>query len=197
MRRVPSILLLSFALLLGLLAAGLSPLARAQDDATPATGDAEEVVELPEEDVEFPEGVTFEALGYGTAENLPPTGDILLFRVRLEPGAVFPIDPDPAPGLVLVEDGGVTITVDGPVTVLRAAGEGTPFPTETEQVEADEEFTLEAGDSAAVQGGLTGEIVNEADGEAVLLVAIVTQVEGNGGATPEATPGEGGAVPAE
>ena len=184
MRRVSFVSPLLFVLLIGLLAVGRSPVAWAQDDATPAA----------EEDFELPEGVTFEALGYGTAEDLPPTGDILLFRVRLEPGATFPVEPDPAPGLAVVEEGSVTVSLDAPVTVLRKAGEGTPFPTETEQAEADTEVTLDAGDSAVVQGGVAGEIVNGGDEEAVLLLAIVTQVEGADGATPvaaDATPDEG------
>lgn len=186
MRRVASVFPFLIVLLLGLLVAGPSAATLAQDDATPAA----------EEDFQLPEGVSFETLGYGTAENLPPTGDILLFRLRLEPGASFPVDPDPSPGLVAIEEGSVTTSLDAPIAVLRAAGEGTPFPVETEQVEAGTEVTLEAGDSAVVQGGVSGEIRNDGDEEAVLLLAIVTQVEGAGGATPEASP-EGGAVPAE
>jgi plastocyanin len=176
---------LLFAMLFGLVATGLSSAARAQDEATPTA----------EEDFDLPEGVSFEALAYGTAENLPATGDIVLFRIRLEPGAVFPVEPDPAPGLVVVEEGAVTIAVDSPLTVLRAAKEGTPFPIETEQAEADTDVDLETGDSTVVQGGASGELRNEGDEEAVLLVAIVTQPDNvddtatdgpAGGATPAA-----------
>lgn len=165
MRPIASVFPLLFALLLGLLAVGLSPAARAQDEAPPAAG----------EDFAVPEGVRFEVMGYGTGDDFPLLGDIVLFRIRLEPDVTLPVDSDlvPVSGLLVVDEGSVTVSLEAPVTVLRAAGEGTPSPTETENIEAGTEFTLEAGDSTVLPGDPTAELRNDGDEEAVLLLAVV------------------------
>ena len=189
MRRISVAFPLLLALLLGLAATGLAP-ARAQDDATPA---AEE-----EEGFPLPEGVSVAFLAYAPATDLPGVGELALFRFTFEPGAAFPLDPnDPSTALVVTEEGEVTIELDAAVTVVRAPEEG-QFPTEFEEIAAGEAFTLAAGDSAVVPGNVEGEARNDGEEEAVLLVSNITpSSEGAGGATPEATPDEGGAVPAE
>ncbi len=157
------------------------PGALAQDGTPPA-----------EEEFELPEGVSFEALGYGTAEELPATpADVLLFRVGFEPGAGLEDDPGARLALVYVEEGVLTVTMEGPMTVLRAAAEGTPFPMETETFAAGEEFTMAEGDSAIFPAGVAGEVRNEGDEPATVLVADIGPLEGEAAGTPEAggTPG--------
>lgn len=182
MHRVSSTFPLLFVLLLGLLTVGLAPAARAQDEAPPAAG----------ENLELPEGVRFEVMGYATGDDFPLMGDIVLFRIRLDSDVTLSVNSDlvPASGLLVVDEGSVTISLDAPVTVLRAAGEGTPFPMETEVIEAGTEFTLEAGDSTVVPGDPTAELRNDGDEEAVLLLAVVDPRASSGGASPESTPDE-------
>ncbi len=76
MRRVWILVSLLAVLLVGIVVgARFGPGATAQDATPPA-----------EEEFELPEGVSFEALGYGTAEELPAApADVSLFRVGFEP----------------------------------------------------------------------------------------------------------------
>ena len=164
--------------LLGLLAAGRPGAGTVAQEATPAA----------EEEFELPEGVSFEALGYGTAEALPPApAEFVLFRFGLEPGASFDLDPgDPSLALAYVEAGALTVRVDAPMTVLRAAGAGTPFPEETEEVAAGTEFTLEAGDSALFPPHVAGVVRNDGAEPVAVLVANVGPLEGDEEGTPAA-----------
>ncbi len=183
MRRLPVLGLLVVAVLLGALAlAGLRP-AVAQD-ATPPPGEGEFA----------PEGVTFEPLGFGTAEELPAApADLALFRVGLDPGATFPVEEDdPSAALVYVEAGAFTFRVEGPIRVTRAAtlaAFATPGAVEEgavpapEEIPAGTEFTLEAGDSAVFPPNVPGEARNDGAERAVALVAIVAPPEAG---TPEA-----------
>ena len=77
--------------LLGLLGAGRVGTGAVAQDATP-----------PAEEFELPEGVTFEPLAFGLAEELPPApAGVGLARIGFEPGAGFPIEPgDPSLALV-------------------------------------------------------------------------------------------------
>ena len=153
---------LLFALLLGLVATGLSSPARAQDDATPAAED---------EGFPLPEGISVEFLAYADATGLTGVGEVALFRFVFEPDAAYELDPnDPSTALVVVEEGELSFELDADVTVVRAAEDG-QFPTEFEEVAADEEFTLAVGDSTLVPGGVTGEVRNDGDEEAVLLIS--------------------------
>ena len=179
MRRF-SVLVPLFAILLAglVVAAGRLPAVAQQQDADNAgTPAAEDFI---------PEGVTFEALGFGSAEALQEApGEVALFRIGVEPGAFFPIDPgDPALALVYLENGTVTINVDAPIMVLRAAGEGTPFPEEQEEMPAGTEFTLQAGDSAIFPPRVGGEARNEGSEQVSLLVASVGPGLDAGAATP-------------
>lgn len=147
-------------------------------DATPA---AEEAFELPE-------GLTFEPLAHGTTENLPAARiDFELFRLRFEPGVVFQAgEDDPSLALVYVEAGALTAVVAGPMTVLRAAESGTPFP-ETEEVPAGEAFTLQAGDSALFPPNVNAEVRND-EAEPVVLLVAETSPATSGGEDGAGTP---------
>ena len=152
--------------ILGIVALSAQPSTVAQE-ATPST---EEMM---------PEGLAFEALGYGVAETLPEVpADLALFRFGLEPGASFQFDPnDPSVALAYVESGEATFTVESPITILRAAGAGTPFPEETEEVAAGTQFTLSAGDSAVFPPNVVGELRNNGTDAVSLLVANIAPLE--------------------
>ncbi len=183
-RLFPLLALVAVALL-GLLVAAQPAARAAAQDATP-TGEEEFA----------PEGVTFEPLGFGTAEELPAApADLLLARFTIEPGAGFPIEADdPSVVLAYVESGVLTVRVEAPVRVVRAAtiaAFATPGAVEEgavpepEEVAAGTEVTLEAGDSVVIPPNVAGEIRNDGDELAVGLVALVAPTEG-GGATPAA-----------
>ena len=74
------------------------------------------------------------------------------------------------------------------MTVLRAAGAGTPFPMETETFAAGEAFELAAGDSAVFPPGAAGEARNEGDEPVTVLVADVGPPQGQAGTPPAGTP---------
>ena len=151
---------------------------------------AQEGTPPPEDEFQLPEGVSFEFLGFGVAEELPAApADFFMFRTALEPGASFPFGEDePGVALVHVESGTLTVAMEGPMTVLRAAGPGTPFPTETEAFAAGEEFELEEGDSAVFPAFVAGEIRNDGDEPAVALVAEVGPPEEGAGTPAAGTP---------
>lgn len=138
------------------------------------------------------EGVGFQVLGYGTADTLPAApADMQLFRLFIEPGATFPLDPaDPGTGIAFVEAGAVQIIVAAPMTVLRAAEAGAPFPEVTEEFAADTEFTMNMGDSAVFPPSTGGEVRNDGSEPAAILVANVTPGMAGMGedANAEATP---------
>ena len=90
--------------------------------------------------------------------------------------------------LAYVEEGVLTFAMEGPMTVLRAAGAGTPFPTETETFAAGEAFELAAGDSAAFPAGVAGEVRNEGDEPVTVLVADVGPPPGQAGTPQAGTP---------
>ena len=173
MTRFPTLALFVVAAFVGLAAAGVWSGVAAQD-ATPS----------PEE----LEGLTFEPLGFGTAEELPPApAGVGLARVRFEPGAGFPIEPgDPSLVLVYVESGALTFRMEAPIRVLRgaamaamAAAMATPgageegAPPEPEEVAAGTEFVLEAGDSALFPPFVGGEARNDGPAAAVALAALI------------------------
>ena len=171
MRRLSVLASLLAVLLVGLaLGARFGAGALAQDGTPP-----------PEEEFELPEGVSFAALGYGTAEDVPAApAELFLFRIGLEPGANFPLEPETSVALVYVEAGELTAVIEIPMTVLRAASAGTPFPEATEAFAAGEEFTMAEGDSAIFPQDAAGELRNDG-GEAVsLLVADVGPPEDGG-----------------
>ncbi|MDQ3693803.1 MAG: cupin domain-containing protein [Chloroflexota bacterium] len=183
MYRAPALVLLIVVLLLaGLVTTGRLAGGVVAQEATPAAADF------------GPEGVTFEPLGFGTAEELPAApADLLLARFTIEPGAGFPLDPnDPSVALFYVESGAVTVLADIPLPIIRAAtiaAFATPGAVEEDAVpEAEEgvagaEFTLEAGDSVVFPPFVEGEIRNDGDETVVGLAALVFPPE-DAGATP-------------
>ena len=187
MRRVPVPIAVVAVVLVGLLAAGRVTATAAQEG-TPAA-----------EEMAPPEGVTFEPLGFGTAEELPETpADVVLARFTLDPGTGFPIEADdPSVALVYVEAGALTARVEAPVRVTRAAtiaAFATPGAVEEgavpepEEVAAGTEFALAAGDSAFFPLNAPGEIRNDGPERVVGLVAVVEPLEAGGGTPAAATP---------
>ncbi len=135
-------------------------------------------------------------LGFGTAEELPAApADLLLFRVTLDPGASIPAEEgDPAVVLLYVESGSLTIQIEAPLQVTRAAtieAFATPGAVEEgadlgpEEVAAGTEVTLEAGDSAVLPPNAPGELRNDGDEPVVGLGALVAPIQEDG-ATPAA-----------
>ena len=189
MRRPSALLSLLAVLLVGLaLGARFGAGALAQEGTPPPE----------EEEFDLPEGVTFEFVGFGAAAELPSPAELGLFRFRLEPGAVFDFDDaDPGVALAVVEDGEITVAVEAEMSVLRAPGAGTPFPVEQETFAAGEEFEMAAGDSAVFPALTAGELRNDGDEEAVVLVSEVFPAEGEDGeaaGTPGAADAGGGAA---
>jgi len=122
-----------------------------------------------------PEGVSFVTLASGTIEVLSPgTANLVLGRIRLDPGATLPFDPtDPSVDLVYMSSGTLTFRVDAPMTVARGVKAGTPIPTEPEAIPASTEFTLSDGDSALFPPNAGGEVRNDSDEEATAWVTNV------------------------
>ena len=186
MRRVSPLVPLVAVVLLGLVVAARPAAHAAVQEGTPPAGE-----EL--------EGITFEPLGFGIAEELPAApADLLLARVTFDPGAGFPIEADdPSVGLAYVESGALTVRLEAPVRVVRAAtiaAFATPGAAEEgavpepEEVAAGTEFTLEAGDSVVFPPNVAGEVRNDGQERAVALVALIAPPEGEAGTPAAATP---------
>jgi hypothetical protein len=180
-RRLAVVLSVLLIMVLGVVAITSRPGAIAQE-ATPAGGDAV----MGEEEI-------FAVLSYGVAEILPPApAGVLLLRLNLEPGDSFELVPeDPATGVLYMETGTLTVNVPVPMTVLRAAGPGTPFPMvneDTENVAASTDFMLSAGDFTIFPPRIEGEVHNDGSETASALVvnigAIMEGVNLNQAATP-------------
>ena len=140
--------------LIGLAAFGASRYASAQE-ATPV-----------------PEGVsagfTFEPLAFGAVPFYPPEpAEIGLARLRIEPGGrlITPAD-DPALGIIYVESGTLTLRNTARSVVTRATQEQEEIPAETE-------FTLSAGDSYVGLPMSGGDARNEGTEEVSILIGFV------------------------
>jgi len=165
MRRFSLLLSLVTIALLGFLTLHAQPVAVAQD----ATPSAEEMA-----------GLTFEPIGFAQGVALPSLADLTAARGGFEPGASFPFTPsDPEGVFVVVESGAITARVDEMSwTITRGAGA-------SEEVAPGEDATLEVGDSAFIPGNVTGEVRNNGQERAEILVFLVSP---SGGMTGEATP---------
>jgi len=180
MRGISVLLSLIVVGLLGILALHAQPVAIAQE-ATPSG------VEIGE--------VTFEPVALATNVDLPSPGNLFVARAALDPGGVVPIEErDPALGILLVESGTLTVQVEAPMTVTRAASLGEAMATAQatgdfhalmESVPAGQAVTLEAGDAAYIPANVAGEIRNEGQVPAVRLAFLVLPPEAMGS---EATP---------
>jgi quercetin dioxygenase-like cupin family protein len=180
MRRLALLLSLVGLLLLGAAAPEMQPVTRAQG-VTPVPG------------IE-PEGVIFEPLAITSGVTLASPADIIAVRLRIEPGAGFPLETsDPTGGMVIVESGTFTVRVDAPWAITRsgsalaaiatAEATGTYTPPD-EQISSGEEVTMGAGDAAYIPGSVSGEIRNDGDEPAVAHVVLIGPTEGMTGATP-------------
>ena len=191
MRRFSIVVPLLVVMLIGLVAVGRGSPSTLAHEGTPGA-----------DEFEVPEGVTFTPLGFVTAEELPAApADLGLIRFTLEPGAGFPVEAsDPSAALVLVESGTLTVQVDVPITVTRAAtiaAFSTPGADEStipapEEMAAGTEFTMGAGDSAYFPPSIAGQVTNAGQEPAVLLAATIEPQSGDGAA---ASPAAGTPAP--
>ena len=153
MRRMPVLVSVVAVVLLALAAAGrVGPAAVAQEGTPPAGG------------FEIAPGVTAEALAFAPGQEAPS-----LYRLTFAPGVTYRVDPAPDISLVYVEAGALTATLDAPVTITRA--EATDAPGEA--VAAGTEFTLAAGDYAAFPPLVGGEVRNDGQEPASVVVAAI------------------------
>ncbi len=184
MRRVTILGSVLIVMLLG----GLS-VAIAAQEGTPPAG-------TPPAAAGEPEGVTFTPLGFGVSEEVPATPvDFVLARVVIEPGAGWSRGSDSlSVPLFYVESGALTLQIEAPLQVTRAAtieafatpgAEEEGAVPEPEEVAAGTEVTLEAGDSVVIAPNVAGEIRNDGDEPVVGMAAVVEPLE-DSGATPAA-----------
>ncbi len=176
MRRVSVLVSLLAVLLVGVaLGARFGAGALAQD-ATP-----------PADEFELPEGVSFEALGYGTAEELPAApADVSLFRVGFEPGAGFELDPEASLALAYVEEGRAHRRRRRPDDGAARGRCRDAVPDGDGDLRGRGGVHHGGGDSALFPAGGGGEVRNEGDEPAAVLVADITPLEEEEAGTPEA-----------
>lgn len=172
MRRLFAVVAAVIVMLAGLVAIGrIGPVMAAQEG-TPAADEGG-----------MPEGVTFEVLGTGRPAPLVSTRvEVSLVRVGLSPGATleFPEDESQSTALLYVESGSLTFRFGTPVTVSRVA------TGDQEEVPADTEFTVEAGDFFIAPPIAAVMIRNDGQEPAAVLSADTSPL--GPGADAEATP---------
>ena len=183
MRTIVRIVSVATVLVLGLLVGSMSHGDTSAQEAT-----------VPAEGTDMEGGVSFELLGLASGVELASPADLVAVRFSIEPAGVLPLEEsDPTGGLLVVESGSFTVTVEDSWWVTRAEGrsdrlasaEATgDFSAVTEEITADEETTLEAGDVAWVPGGVNGEIRNDGEEPAEGLVFLVAPSMMEGTPTP-------------
>ena len=182
MRRFAVLVSVVAVMLLGVLTLHGQSVAVAQD----ATPSAEEMM---------PEGLTFEPIGFAQGVALPSSADLTAARIGFDPGAGFPLEAsDPEGAFVVVESGALTVRVEEMAwTISRGAALGAMMATPDmmgdpssamEEVAMGAEATLEAGDTAYIPGGVSGEVRNNGQVRAEGLVFLVSPSEAMAGATP-------------
>lgn len=124
-----------------------------------------------------PDGLVDETLAAGLASELPAAPAIMLMsRVTIAPGAEIPSSPDdPGLSFMLVESGELTVQTTKALTLIRGAALAEAMATPgtmpaTEEIAADAEFILAAGDAAAFPPGAGGSLKNAGTTPVVLLV---------------------------
>ena len=163
MRRSPVLISVAAVVLLGVVVAGrVGPLAGAQEGTPPAGA------------FEIAPGVTAEGLAFAVGQEAPS-----LYRLTFAPGVTYAVQPAPDISLAYGESGALVFGLDVPVTVTRAGATAAPG----EPVAAGTEFTLQPGDYFVVPPLAAGEIRNEGDEPASVVVASIIP---GGRATPEA-----------
>lgn len=118
--------------------------------------------------------MTAEALAFAPGQEAPA-----LYRLTFAPGVTYSIDPAPEISLVYGEAGTLTFTLDAPVTITRAGATNAPG----EAVAAGAEFMLEAGDYTVFPPLVSGEVRNDGQEAASVVVASIVPA---GVATPTA-----------
>ena len=134
--------------------------------AQPATPQAEMGVALPA-------GVTQQTLAVGSAASLLPAGAIIeLVRFTFAPGAVVVLpEASPSLALVSVESGVLSVRIDAPVKLTRAAAGGSSGELET--IPVDTPFTADQGDYFVGPPHVAVEARNDGSEPLVLLMAVL------------------------
>ena len=128
---------------------------------------------------EIAPGVTAEALAFVPGQEAPS-----LYQLTFTPGTTYAFEPSPEISLVYVTAGMVTITLDAPVTVTRAA-----LPGEVgDVVDAGTAFPFSLGDYTVLPAMVVGEVRNDGTEPATLLVSSIIPPATTDLATPGATP---------
>jgi hypothetical protein len=173
MRRLTSLVVI-LVVLSGAVALGATFAARAQSDVVerghpiPNHGEGESVFT----------DATPELLAGGVMPSFPPQpAAIALQRVRIAPGGhvVTPAD-DPRVVLLYLESGTLTVRNTVAATVMRGAAMATPGAQAQEDIAAETEFTMTAGDSFLSPAGSGGELRNDGSEEVILLAGLIVPV---------------------
>jgi hypothetical protein len=106
-------------------------------------------------------GVTFELV---SASEDPPS----LYRLRLAPGATLVFADDPAISLVYVESGALSVELDAAVSDAR------PEADSGDEENTDAVLALSQGDYFVLPPLVAGEIRNEAQEPAAIMIAAIT-----------------------
>lgn len=138
------------AVVLALVVGSVGVAAVAQEGSPPAGG------------FEIAPGVTAEALAFAPGQEAPA-----LYRLTFEPGVTYTVEPAPEISLVYQEAGALTATLDAPITITRSGATDAPG----EGVAADVAFGLAAGDYAVFPPLVGGEVRNEGQESASVVVA--------------------------
>ena len=125
--------------------------------------------------VELPAGVTRQNLAVGSAAPSLSTGaTIELVRFTFAPGAVVALpEASPSLALVYVEAGVLSVRIDAPVTLTRAAGDSTG-----ESIPAGTAFTADQGDYFVGPPHVAVEARNDGVDPLVLLMAVLEPTPG-------------------
>ena len=111
--------------------------------------------------VEIAPGVTFELM---PASEDPPS----LYRLRFAPGATLSFVDDPAISLVYVESGALSLALDAAVSDAR------PEAAIEEEEDTGSALELSQGDYFVLPPLVAGEIRNEAQESAAIVIAAIT-----------------------
>jgi len=141
--------------LFGMVSVGGLVLSAGAQDATP-----------PISGFEIAPGVTGEILP--TSED-PPS----LYRLHFAPDVTFPFSDDPSLGVVYVEAGTLTLRSNLPVTVAQLGA----TDAEGENIAAETEFTVTAGDYFVLPPFVAGEVRNDGDETATVSIAGIVPEE--------------------
>ena len=106
-----------------------------------------------------------------TAEILPTSPDPpSLYRVHFAPDATYSFTPNSSLDIVYVETGTLIFQLDLPVTVAQIGA----TDAEGENIAADTEFTVTAGDYFVLPPFIAGEVRN--DGDEIVTVSVAGMV---------------------